>query len=73
MIDIKKLRDEFDKTAAELARRGVEKERLEKARDLDAKRRALVGETEQLKAKLRELYEAWEETQKQLELLKKEN
>ena len=51
MIDIKKLRDEFDKTAAELARRGVEKERLEKARDLDAKRRALVGETETLKAK----------------------
>ena len=51
MIDIKKLRDEFDKTAAELARRGVEKERLEKARDLDAKRRALVSETETLKAK----------------------
>ena len=51
MIDIKKLRDEFDKTAAELARRGVETARLEKARDLDAKRRALVGETEQLKAK----------------------
>ena len=51
MIDIKKLRDDFDKTAAELARRGVEKERLEKARDLDAKRRSLVGETETLKAK----------------------
>ena len=51
MIDIKKLRDDFDKTAAELARRGVEKERLEKARDLDTKRRALVGETETLKAK----------------------
>ena len=51
MIDIKKLREDFDKTAAELARRGVEKERLEKARDLDAKRRALVGETETLKAK----------------------
>ena len=51
MIDIKKLRDDFDKTAAELARRGVEKERLEKARDLDAKRRALLGETETLKAK----------------------
>ena len=44
MIDIKKLREDFDRTAAELARRGVEKERLEKARDLDAKRRALVGE-----------------------------
>ena len=51
MIDIKKLREDFDKTAAELARRGGEKERLEKARDLDAKRRALVGETETLKAK----------------------
>lgn len=51
MIDIKKLRDDFDATAAQLARRGVEKERLEKARDLDAKRRALVGETENLKAK----------------------
>ena len=51
MIDIKKLRDDFDKTAAELARRGVEKDRLEKARDLDTRRRALVGETETLKAK----------------------
>ena len=51
MIDIKKLREDFDKTAADLARRGVEKERLEKARDLDSKRRALVGETEALKAK----------------------
>ena len=51
MIDIKKLRDEFDATAAALARRGVEKAVLEKARDLDAKRRALVGETETLKAR----------------------
>ena len=51
MIDIRKLREEFDATAAALARRGVEKERLEKARDLDARRRALVGETESLKAK----------------------
>ena len=51
MIDIKKLRDEFDATAAALARRGVEGATLEKARDLDAKRRSLVGETETLKAK----------------------
>mgnify|MGYP002520730676 FL=1 len=51
MIDIKKLRDDFDATAAALARRGVEPERLQKARDLDARRRALVGETESLKAK----------------------
>ena len=51
MIDIKKLRDDFDATAAALSRRGVEKERCEKARDLDARRRALVAETETLKAK----------------------
>ena len=51
MIDIKKLRDDFDATAKRLARRGVEVWRLEKARDLDSKRRALVGETETLKAK----------------------
>lgn len=51
MIDIKKLRDDFEVTAQALARRGVERERLEKARDLDSKRRALLGETETLKAK----------------------
>ncbi len=51
MIDIKKLRDDFDATAAALARRGVEKTTLQKAKDLDARRRALVGETEALKAK----------------------
>jgi len=51
MIDIKKLRDDFENTAAQLARRGVEVEKLEKAKGLDAKRRALVGETEALKAK----------------------
>ena len=51
MIDIKKLREDFDATTAALARRGVAKETLQKAKDLDAKRRALVGETEALKAK----------------------
>ena len=51
MIDIKKLRDDFEATAAQLARRGVEKEQCAKARDLDERRRALVGETETLKAK----------------------
>ena len=53
MIDIKKLRDDFDATVAALARRGVEKERCEKARDLDARRRALVAETETLKVVLK--------------------
>ena len=51
MIDIKKLREEFDDVAAALARRGVEKKVLEKARDLDANRRELIAETETLKAK----------------------
>ena len=31
MIDIKKIREDFDATAAQLARRGVEKERVQKA------------------------------------------
>jgi len=51
MIDVRKLKDEFEETAAALARRGVERATLEKARDLDAKRRALLAETETLKAK----------------------
>ena len=51
MIDIKKLRDEFEETASALGRRGVERQAAEKARDLDAKRRELVAETEALKAK----------------------
>ncbi len=51
MIDIKKLRDDFDATAAALARRGVEVEKLTTAKTLDEKRRALVAETENLKAK----------------------
>ncbi len=51
MIDIKKLRDDFDATAAALARRGVEAEKLLTAKSLDEKRRSLVAETETLKAK----------------------
>ncbi|MBO5775268.1 MAG: serine--tRNA ligase, partial [Kiritimatiellae bacterium] len=51
MIDIKKLREEFDATAAALARRGVEEATLAKARDLDSTRRELIAETETLKAK----------------------
>ena len=51
MIDIKKLREDFDATYAQLERRGVEKENCLKAKALDEKRRALLGETETLKAK----------------------
>ncbi len=51
MIDIKKLREDYEATVAALARRGVEEEKCARARDLDARRRSLVGETETLKAK----------------------
>jgi seryl-tRNA synthetase len=51
MIDIKKLRDEFDVTAKMLARRGVNEDVLLKAKQLDEKRRELLSETETLKAK----------------------
>ena len=49
MIDIKKIRDDFENTAAQLARRGVEQEKVARARDLDERRRSLIGETETLK------------------------
>lgn len=51
MIDIKKIREDFEGTAAQLARRGVERETVAKALDLDARRRALLAETETLKAR----------------------
>ena len=51
MIDIKKIREDFDATAAQLARRGMEKERVQKAKDLDEKRRSRIAATETLKAK----------------------
>ena len=51
MIDIKKIREEFEATVEQLARRGVEKENVQKAKDLDEKRRSLISETETLKAK----------------------
>ena len=51
MIDIKKIRDDFEGTAAQLARRGVEKENVKKAFDLDIRRRSLISRTEELKAK----------------------
>ena len=51
MIDIKKIREDFDATAAQLARRGAEKERVQKAKGLDEERRPPRAETETLKAK----------------------
>lgn len=51
MIDIKKIREDFDNTVAQLGRRGVEKAAVAKARDLDDTRRKLIAETETLKSK----------------------
>ncbi len=51
MIDIKKIRDDFEETAAQLARRGVEKETVKKAFDLDIRRRTLIARTEELKSR----------------------
>ena len=51
MIEIKKVRDEFDETVGQLARRGIEKDVVLKAKALDEKRRSLIAETETLKAK----------------------
>jgi seryl-tRNA synthetase len=50
MLDIKKIRADFDGVAAKLATRGVEKEKLEKLHGLDIKRRELIVKSEALKA-----------------------
>ncbi|MDU0407966.1 Serine--tRNA ligase [Lactococcus lactis] len=50
MLDIKKIRADFDGVAAKLATRGVEKEKLEKLHNLDIKRRELIVKSEALKA-----------------------
>ena len=50
MLDIKKIRADFDGVAAKLDTRGVEKEKLEKLHDLDIKRRELIVKSEALKA-----------------------
>lgn len=49
MLDIKKIREDFDAIAEKLETRGVERAELDKIVELDEKRRALIAETEQLK------------------------
>ena len=50
MLDIKKLRSDFDLVAEKLATRGVEKEKLETLHALDVRRRELIVKAEALKA-----------------------
>lgn len=51
MLDIKKIRSEFDFVAEKLATRGVAKEKLEALHAFDIKRRELIVKSEELKAK----------------------
>jgi seryl-tRNA synthetase len=49
MLDIKRIRDNFEDVAEGLRRRGLELALAESARDLDVKRRGLVTQTDELK------------------------
>ncbi len=49
MLDIKRIRENFDEVAEGLRRRGADLGLAERARDLDAQRRALVTQTDELK------------------------
>ena len=49
MLDIKKLRNDYEETAKKLANRGVKQEALDTFMSLDEKRRKLLVETEKLK------------------------
>ena len=49
MLDIKRIRENFEEVAEGLRRRGADIALAEEARDLDAKRRALIVQTDELK------------------------
>lgn len=50
MIDPRRLRDDFEATAAELSRRGLSREDAERLRDLEAERRSLVSAVDDARA-----------------------
>ncbi|MGV3010248.1 serine--tRNA ligase [Streptococcus thoraltensis] len=50
MLDIKRIRNDFDAVAEKLATRGVAAETLNELKDLDAKRRQLLTKSEELKS-----------------------
>jgi seryl-tRNA synthetase len=50
MLDLKRIRTDFDTIAEKLATRGVAAETLTQLKDLDAKRREILVQTEELKA-----------------------
>ncbi len=54
MIDIRRVRDDFEAVATALERRGVTREQLEGVRALDERRRALITEGDTLRAEQKE-------------------
>lgn len=65
MLDMKFLRHNFQEVKKKLAKRGEDLSELERFEELDTRRRRIISETEQLKAKRNE-------TSKQISILKKE-
>ena len=55
MIDIRRLRAEPERVKAALARKGVDAAEVERAAELDAQRRQLTGERDQIRARVNEL------------------
>jgi seryl-tRNA synthetase len=55
MIDIRLLREDFDATAAALARRGVDRAALERIRELDRRRRELITRGDELRSQQKDL------------------
>ena len=49
MLDIKRIRENFEEVATALGNRGVDRATVEELRDLDEERRTLITKTEQLK------------------------
>lgn len=50
MLDIKRIRNDFDQIAEKLARRGVDEKTLHDLKELDFKRRQLLIKSEEAKA-----------------------
>src|SRR5215510_685452 len=55
VLDVRRLRTEFDEVAAALARRGDGVDALHTARDLDERQRALAAEADTLRHQVKEL------------------